>query len=582
MNSDNPCYIGTTLRTPVSFFLCFCLLSASFLIPAPNTAKAEETPVTTQQSQQQILIPPFEIQTQEPHPHLQTGLANILATRVTKSTGHTIVQHSDMVDNLTELLHQQNNVAVQNALQKIPNTSLLAGTLKEQEEGYEINIKVFGHRPSTQISLTQSFNQLESALTVLDELSLDIAEKIFSIARPKKTEIAEKKDGLEGFYTAHPERMFKEKKYNVKQEITQNTEPEIKSSGFGIQSSRQDPLPSSTVLAMAVGDLNNDGTKEFVSLEKASVVIYHKSPNASFQRIALQPLARHLGLHTINLADLDHNGLQEIYIGASNGKNPASQILEWDGRNFHVLYQNASYYLRPEVGTAGQTILLGQENVFQEGGSSNFYSLKRQQDGSLMKRERLTLPLGFNIYDFILVDLDMDGTLEFVGITRGNKLTVIDKSGRTLWKSEKSFGASREILGTLSSTVDGDRNQANNPKPLYMHTRLIAQDLNGDGKPEIILGRNRLTDTTFFRRLRSFEGSSITALTWSDGTMKTMWESPKFSGYTVDFHISKGTAGTFRLVAIEQEHSNNLVSFLSRKDARVHTVILGRNDAVAP
>ncbi|MCI5121496.1 MAG: VCBS repeat-containing protein, partial [Candidatus Electrothrix sp. AUS4] len=212
-----------------------------------------------------------------------------------------------------------------------------------------------------------------------------------------------------------------------------------------------------------------------------------------------------------------------------------------------------------------------------------FYSLKRQRDGVLMKGQRLTLPPGFNIYDFILVDLDQDGTLEFVGITRGNKLTVIDKNGKTLWKSEKSFGASREILGTLSSTVDGDRNPANNPQPLYMHTRLIAQDLNGDGKAEIILGRNRLAETTFFRRLRSFEGSSITALAWSDGAMKTMWESPKFPGYTVDFQISQAAPGQFRLVSLEQEHSNNLVSFLSRKEARVHTFILGRNDhAVTP
>ncbi|MCI5120709.1 MAG: VCBS repeat-containing protein, partial [Candidatus Electrothrix sp. AUS4] len=268
-----------------------------------------------------------------------------------------------MIDNLTELLHQQDNAAVQNTLQKMQNTYLLSGTLKEKAEGYEINIQVFSHRPTAQISLTQSFNQLESALSVLDELSLDIAEKIFSIARPKKTEVAASKDGFEGFHTAHPERIFKEKKYNIEQEIPQIAEPEVKNSGFGIQSSRQDPLPSSTVLAMAVGDLNNDGTEEFIFLEKANLAIYHRNSNSSFQRIAFQPIARHLGLHTITLADLDQNGLLEFYIGASNGTNPASQILEWDGRIFHALYQNAPYYLRPGADAKGHySILLGQGN----------------------------------------------------------------------------------------------------------------------------------------------------------------------------------------------------------------------------
>ncbi|MCI5157817.1 MAG: VCBS repeat-containing protein, partial [Candidatus Electrothrix sp. AUS1_2] len=344
MNPDNRLRIDTIRRHPLSFSSCFFfLLLTGLVFIAPDTARTENISAAAQDeqySEQQVIIPPFDIRTKEPHDHLRTGLANILATRVTKSTGHTVVQHSDLVDNLTDLLHQQNNTAVQNALQKMPNTYLLAGTLTEQGEGYEINIRVFGHRPAAQISLTQSFNRLESALSVLDELSLDIAEKIFSIARPKKTEVAASKDGLEGFHTAHPERMFKERKDSDEQHIVQATELETKNSDFRIESSRQDTLPSSPVYAMVSGDLDNDGTEEFVFLEKANLAIYHRSPNSSFQRIAFQPLARHLGLHTVFLADLDRNGFQEIYIGASYGTHPASQILEWDGTTFHVLYQN--------------------------------------------------------------------------------------------------------------------------------------------------------------------------------------------------------------------------------------------------
>ena len=316
-------------------------------------------------------------------------------------------------------------------------------------------------------------------------------------------------------------------------------------------------------------------------MERANLALYHKGPNSSFQRIAFQPLARHLGLHTVYLADLDNNGLQEIYIGASNGTNPASQILEWDGRTFHVLYQNAPYYLRPGVDAVGRPLLLGQENALQETGSNVFYSLRRESDGSLRKIKRLTFPPGFNIYDFITVDLNLDGILEFVGITRGNKLTVIDNSGRTLWKGEKDYGASKEILGTLASTVDGDRNPSNNPEPIYLHSRIIAQDLNGDGTPEIILGRNRLAAITFLKRLRSFEGSSVSALSWTDGIMKTIWETPKLSGYTVDFQLLRDTEhpGSFRLVSIEQEYTSNLMSFWSAKDSLVHTYILGGRES---
>ncbi|MCW5201329.1 MAG: VCBS repeat-containing protein [Candidatus Electrothrix communis] len=568
---------------PQSLLILFYTLLTLIFLTIPVTASTAETTSDNQgrENEQIIIIPPFEVETKAPRPHLQTGLANILATRITKRTNHIVAPHSAEIDRITNLLLQQDNVAVQKIIQKMANTSLLAGTLKEKEEGYEITIHVFSHRPTAQISLSQTFNQLDRALSALDELSLDIAEKIFSVPRPKKDEVIAENGRLKGFHTAHPERLFKEKKHSA-DEIT--TGPEIKNTSFGIQSSRRDILPSSTALAMTAGDLNNDGKEEFVLLEKASVALYHRSPNSSFQRIAFQPLARHLGLHTVHLADLDNNGLLEIYIGASNGSKPASQILEWDGRAFHVLYQNAPYYLRPTVDAEGRSLLLGQENALQETGNNVFYSLKRESDGSLRKIKRLTFPPGFNIYDFITVDLNLDGALEFIGITRGNKLAVIDNSGRTLWKSEKNHGASKEILGTLTSTLDGDRNPTNNPEPIYLHSRIIAQDLNRDGTPEIIIGRNRLAAITFLKRLRSFEGSSVSALSWTDGTMKTIWETPRLPGYTVDFQLLRDTnqPGKFRLVSIEQEYTSNLMSLWRAKKSLVHSYILGGQEKENP
>ncbi|WP_446007855.1 FG-GAP repeat domain-containing protein [Candidatus Electrothrix sp.] len=565
MNSYHCPFFALRLRTraPLLLYVHVILITCFGTIATlPSTGQSTEPASSIQNTQHEIIIPPFTVQTTTPQPHLQTGLANILATRITRKTGHIVTSQSTGTDKLTNLLRQQDYAAVQKIIQKMENTSLLAGTLQEKKQGYRIIIHAFDHRSTAHISISQSFNRLDQALSALDELSLDIAEKIFSIPRPEKPHPVAESNGLEGFHTAHPERLFKEKKYNeVNQDILEPVE--IKKREFGILSSKKMIFLSSKPLAMAVGDLNNDGTEEFVILERANIVLYHKRPDASFQRIAFQPLARHLGLHTVHLADLDNNGLQEIYIGASNGTTPASQILEWDG-TFRVLYQNAPYYLRPGVDTEGRPILLGQENVFQENGSRAFYSLQRKANTSLKKVQRITVPSGFNIYDFLRVDLDLDGDLEFVGITRSNKLTVINNTGQTVWKSEKNYGASKEILGTLSRTIDGDRYQSNNPESVYMHTRIMTQDLNSDGAPEIILGRNRLlAKITFFKRLRSFEGSSITALSWDGNTMSTFWESPKVQNYTIDFHMlhRQNQPHTFTLFSLEQEYSGNLIPF---------------------
>jgi TolB-like protein len=581
MNSSHRSHFALRLQLQATTLLyyVYCTVIAC-LVAIPNTGQSTE-PTTTQNSrynQTEIIIPPFAVQTKKPQPHLQTGLANILATRITQKTGHSVTAHHEQTDKLTELLRQQDNMTIQKIIQQQENTYLLAGTLKEKNQGYEMRVQAFGQQPTAHISLSQTFNRLDQALSAVDELSLDIAEKIFSIPRPQKAQFTAEHDGLEGFHTAHPERIFKEKKYTTKNVVDELTDSEVKTSAFGILSSKTDTLPISTAVAMSVADLNNDGKNEFIILERANVAIYHKTPDASFQRVSFQPLARHLALHTMHLADLDNNGLQEIYIGASNGTIPASQILEWDG-TFRILYQNAPYYLRPGVDAQGRPVLLGQENIFRENRSNAFYSIQRETNGSLRKKERIAVPPGFNIYDFLRVDLNSDGNLELIGITRGNKLTIIDSTGRTLWKSEKDYGASKEILGALSRTIDGDRDQSNNPESIYMHTRIISQDLNNDGNPEIILGRNRLAKISFFKRLRSFEGSSVTALSWDGNAMNIFWESPRIpDGYTIDFQVVQELSQSkkFNLFSLEQEKRGQLVPFWnSAKESIIRTYTLG-------
>ena len=593
MNSyywTQPSRLALYLRNQVKFlFFVPCLvLCINMGFAVENSTGAEK----------QIIIPPFKVQTKKPQPYLQTGLANILATRITKKTGHIVASHSPITDMLTDLLAQQNYIRVQKILQKMDNTYLLAGVLQEKQQGYEMTIHVFEHRPKAQISLSQKFNQLDRALPTVDKLAVNIAEKIFSIPRPQKDQAIAADNGFEGFHTAHPERIFKEKKFSAntaQAKVQPKIQPTVKNNTLSVPSSmpsasilasgagvsEKNVLPSSTALAMAVSDLNNDGKEEFIILERANLVLYHKGPNASFQRITFQPLARHLALHTVRLADLDHNGLQEIYIGASNGTLPASQILEWDGRIFRILSQNALYYLRPGVDANGQPTLLGQKNIFQttRGNTNILYSLRRGVNGFLQKIQRMSIPWGFNIYDFIKVDLDLDGNLEFVGINRNNRLVVINSTGRVVWKSEKNYGASKEILGALSRTIDGDRNQANNPESIYMHSRIIAQDLNNDGKPELLLSQNRLTNVMFFKRLRSFDGSSVTALSWDNGRMKTLWESPKISGYTIDFQIlqNKKQPNRFNIFSLEQEQSSNIIPFWDSKKSLVHTYTLESN-----
>jgi len=109
-------------------------------------------------------------------------------------------------------------------------------------------------------------------------------------------------------------------------------------------------------------------------------------------------------------------------------------------------------------------------------------------------------------------------------------------------------------------------------------TTPVLGDLDGDGKPEIIVGRNRGTNVKFFKRLRYFEGSSICALSWEGSEMTTLWETKKIPNYTTDYMVGKKNSRTdgFQLFFIESDSSYPLY-FWESDSTIINLYEMGRN-----
>jgi len=149
----------------------------------------------------------------------------------------------------------------------------------------------------------------------------------------------------------------------------------------------------------------------------------------------------------------------------------------------------------------------------------------------------------------------------------------MDHTGNPLWKSEEIYGAGRAMLGTLASNNEAASNSLHASAQNYIHTRIIAQDQTGDGKPEIIVGRNRMTNVKFFKNLRYVDGSSLSAMSWDGSQMKTLWETQKVPGYTVDYQVRKNASqpDRVRLFFVESDdNSNPLYFWNSEGDAVIH------------
>ena len=523
--------------------------------------------------QGKIVFLPFRVSTKAPQEHLRTGLTSILASRLSERSGLEAVYGADKTGRLEAMLQSGQSQEAKKILHKLQGSQLVLGSLEQQGNSYEILIQVLGGSRTAPASFTRTVDSLDKVIPVLDDLAAEIAAKVFNVKPAAEESPAAAQEEMDGFQTAHPDKLWRDE---LQQTAAAAAPASLGENGaFRVLSSRSSSELSSSFRAMDAGDTDGDGREEFVLLEQGRLLLLRAGSNDHFRILAQYPLPGYLGLHTVYLADLDSNGRQEIYISASNGSSPSSLVLEWNGAQFRSLNWQVPYYLRPGLDTTGKPVLLGQAG-------GRIYRLVRSQDGRLNPAEEINVPQGFGIYDFIRADLNQDGRLEFVGLTQDNKMLVLDQNGRPLWQSEDIYGASRDAFGTLASRrqADLDRPSADWERT-YLHTRIIAQDLTGDGKPEIVITRNQVINVKFFKRLRYFDGSSIVALSWDGSRMNRLWDTAQTPGYIVDCQVRRNPAqpGRFRLFWAESDDTGNPMYFWTREKATLHFEDIGLNNS---
>jgi len=540
------------------------LLSIFCAALAPAALAAAHNTATVPVRSGKMIFLTFTVTTQPPQEHLRAGLTSILASRLEERTGLDAVHGADKTAGLEAMLAKGSQQDVKKILSTMQGDYLLTGSLEQQKSGYELLIHVFSSKKAAPASFKRSLETLDSSLPALDSLAIEIADKVFQQTpqpeeEPLPVAAAMKKDGTSGFQTAHPDKAWRDGLYATAGAADASAAAATGSGPFNLLNSLHSGELELSLKALDAGDLDGDGREEVVLLEQGRLLLCRFSADR-FQQLGELALPGYLAFHALHLMDMNHDRRQEIYVSASNGDAPSSLVLAWDGKAFHIVHEQVPFYFRPDMDSAGKPVLLGQDG-------SGIYRMTVGQDGSLRRAEDVQLPRGFGLYDFIRVDLDGDGRREFVGLTEENNLVVLDQEGRPLWKSSESYGASKEMLGTLASKRQAELDHRDSSEPLYLHSRIVAQDMTGDGRPEIIIGRNHVTNIKYLKRLRWFEGSSLAVLHWDGSRMNTLWETKQTPAYTVDYQILPSTEqpGRFRLFAAESNDSGNPLYFWAKE-----------------
>jgi TolB-like protein len=521
-----------------------------FAILAGNVSAAEET------GKQSIAILPFTVNATKDISYLQAGIRNMLASRLAADTGLSITDQSQ-VDQQAKTVGdtKQQNLLIQlgNALQ---TDYLLSGTITAIGQSLSLDAKLYPVKdPAKPVeSFYASAPTEDDIIEAVDSLAWDIAEKSFGKQRPapKYPQQAQMPatpgmpiqnmpppalpagapQGDPAYRTAHPDRQFMGNYQGGGGSPI--LYPTAITSAFGFTKTQNFDY---AMQAFDTGDIDGDGKQDVAIAAKDKIYVYHLTDNRLVPFGELEISGRNK-IISLDLADLNGNGKAEIYVTSVDWITPNSMGLEWQGKGFNYLFKNERWYVRTMYIPGPGKTLIGQKGEINEAFARGIYQL-RVTNNILQQEEKLPVPDSLNLYDFSLADLDGDGKTEVIALDEYDKLKVLLTSGKQLWESDESFGGSLVYVGGENPTAQSDKDMLETrvKERIYIHSRILVQDVNNDNQPDIVLNKNLSTASRILKNLKNYPSGEIHALAWNGIGLTDLWRTRKIDGYVASYQL---------------------------------------------
>ncbi|MEE4136232.1 MAG: VCBS repeat-containing protein, partial [Desulforhopalus sp.] len=315
---------------------------------------------------------------------------------------------------------------------------LVSGALFALSGGLNIQVSLYPLAVDKQVLQFSILSQSPSALLGdIEGLAAEMAAAVYQEAGIARGGAAQEPavDGTAMFVTPHPELAYKQGQYTGMVIGAPDGLVAVRALG-----GKQSISFGREVERMVVGDLDGDGSDEILTLAGRQLQVFAVQEKR-WREIDSFRLPVDIRCHALNLADLDGDGRQEIYLSGTEGIDVSSMIATWGGQGeFRVLAQRLRWYLRP-LPVAGQGWrLAGQQrgvdklDLLRPG----VFLLEVDTDYQLSRGTQLPLPRGVNLFDFVYADLDGDGALETVAVDRREKLRVYGPNNDLLWVSREN------------------------------------------------------------------------------------------------------------------------------------------------
>ena len=292
------------------------------------------------------------------------------------------------------------------------------------------------------------------------------------------------------------------------------------------------------IVDMEVGDLNGDGQNEIILMDRYRIMVY--SNKKGILRKITQVLTNKIANHflTIDVADINRNGRDEIFITNQVGTKLESFVLETHPKKkgFRYLMKGINLHfsiLRP-IGK--RPILISQNPGFQDPFHGPIYRMSFK-NGKYVQTAKLNIPdiygTQFILYGFDQQDLNMDGKPETIILDQNYHLRIYSKDGKTIVKSNDYYGHDPRLIDV------GVREDVEVGTKLGQEVRYRGElnFIKIGGDRFLVLPLNKPLGDGFLSRLIIVESSGIALLRLTGEGFEKAFESSKQKGYLGAYKI---------------------------------------------
>ncbi len=289
------------------------------------------------------------------------------------------------------------------------------------------------------------------------------------------------------------------------------------------------------IKGLDIGDVDGDKKNEVVVIDHHNIYVfkYDGEKLSLFRKIEIGYQHNFL---TLDVADVNRNGVAEIIVTSVVEDNLQSFILEYEQNEFRVITRKSGWAYRVLEHPKEGTILIGQ-NMGSDGLISGPIYKFLWKKNSFERGPKMPFPKETNIFGLGLGEVRELGKIDLFQVDDKGQFRMLSSDGKFIWKGRGDFGGTNNFYETLKKRDEVYRAGSAPAWRVYIPGRIVLKDLDGDGVQEVIINRNRPSGVGLLERTRSFEGGEIEGLVWDQDTLVSSWKTREIGKYIADYQV---------------------------------------------